>query len=76
MHHSDSDLSIKKLHITVKEHLPAAHLGRVLKDVPDDSDGGLWGEDVGVPHHELLQDVILNGASQLILFGSLQGTRH
>ena len=65
-----------KLHTTVTQTLHAAHLRCVLKDVPNDFHGRLRRENVGVPHHELLEDVILNGASQLLLFGSLQSKHH
>ena len=37
----------------------ATYLRCIFKDVADDFHGGLWREDVGVPHHELLQDVVL-----------------
>lgn len=43
----------------------STYLGRVRKDVSDGVHGGLRGENVGVAHHELLQDVVLNGPRQL-----------
>lgn len=46
--------------------LCSAYLGCVCKDVCNGVHGGLRGENVGVAHHELLQDVILNGPRQLV----------
>ncbi len=47
----------------------AVELGHVLRgvgeDVRDDAQRGRGRIDEGVPHHELLQDVILDGACQL-----------
>ena len=38
-----------------------AHLRGEFKDVSDELHGELWGVDVRVANHELLQNVILNG---------------
>ena len=42
-----------------------------LKNIGDDAHGRHGGIDVRIPHHEFLQDVILNGSHQRIQFHSL-----
>jgi len=42
-----------------------------LEDVGDDAHRELRRIDIGVTHHELLQDIVLDGALQLFVFGSL-----
>ena len=42
-----------------------------LKDVGDDAHRELRRIDIGVTHHELLQDVVLDGALQLFVLGTL-----
>ena len=39
-------------------------VGGVFDDVGDDLHGGLGRIDIGVPHHEFLEDVVLDGAGQ------------
>ena len=46
-------------------------LGGVLKDVSNDAHAGLWRVDVGVAHHELLEDVVLDSARELLLLHAL-----
>lgn len=50
---------------SVGERSPS-YLGGVGKNISDDAHGWLGGIDECVPHHELFQDVILNGAHQLL----------
>ena len=40
-------------------------LRRVPEDVGDDAHGRRWRVDVRIPHHELLENVVLNGPRQL-----------
>ena len=50
-----------------------ANLGCVGENVSNDSHGEFRRVDVGIANHELLQDVILNGAGQLLLTHTLRG---
>lgn len=50
------------------------NLRGVLKDVSNQLHGGGRGEDVCIAHHEFLQNVVLDGASQFCLSGSLHNT--
>jgi hypothetical protein len=48
--------------------IPIGHvLGGIGDDVGHDPHGGLGRVDVGVADHELLQDVVLDGAGELVL---------
>ena len=42
--------------------------GGIFKDISDDAHRGFWGIDVGVAHHKFFENIILDGACQL-LFG-------
>ena len=46
-------------------------LGGVGEDVADDADGGVWRINIGVPHHVLFQNVVLNSAGQLLVGNAL-----
>ena len=46
-------------------------LGRVLDDVTNDAHAWCRWVDVGVAHHELFQNVVLNGATELVLTHAL-----
>ena len=45
--------------------------GGVGEDVADDADGGVGGVDVGVADHELFEDVVLDGAGELVVLDAL-----
>ena len=45
--------------------------GGIAEDVADDPHGGLRGIDIGVADHELLEDVVLNGAGEELLVHTL-----
>jgi hypothetical protein len=49
----------------------AKYLGSEGKDVSNEFHGELWRVDVRVPHHEFLEDVILNGTMKLLQLCSL-----
>ena len=51
-------------------------LARVLDDVANDAHGRRRRVDVGVAHHELFEDVVLDGAGQLVLAYALLFRRH
>ena len=51
-------------------------LRRVLDDVADDAHAGRGRVDVGVAHHELLENVVLDRSAQLVLRHALLFGRH
>ena len=51
-------------------------LGRVLNDVANDFHRGLGWVNVGVAHHELFQNVVLNGSRQFVLAHALLFSGH
>ena len=51
--------------------LCSTYVCSIRKYISNEPHGWFWGENVGVAHHELLEDVILDGASQLGLLRSL-----
>jgi hypothetical protein len=68
-----SELQIRRraglVHVVAAD-ADAVELGHLLRaiaeDVAHDAHAGTWRVDVGVAHHELLQDVVLDGALQLL----------
>ena len=62
------------LHVVTRngDRVELRHVGRrVRNDVPDDAHAGLGRVDVGVAHHELFEDVVLDGAAELVLAHAL-----
>ena len=62
------------LHVVARDGdaVELRHLLRgIFEDVGDDLHGECWRVDVGVTHHELLQDVVLDGTCHLLQFRAL-----
>ena len=51
-------------------------LAGVLDDVTNDAHAGLWWVNIGITHHELFQNVVLNGTAELVLAHALLFRRH
>lgn len=64
------------MHSSQYTRVDCAYLGCVRKDVGDGMHGRFRWENVGIPHHELLQNVILDGSGELGLGHTLLLARH